>query len=116
MVDEPQLAGRGIDRGAFGILEAVREGFARHRRAAEPRIVGRDRPIGFDANDAARKVAPHVGVVREHTAFDAVEVRVVEAECVGARDVHRAVGRERDAPFDAPFDDHFEVFEAAIVH
>ena len=45
----------------------------------------------------------------------AVEVRVVEAERVGARHVHRAVAREHDAPLDAAFDQHLEVFEAAIV-
>src|SRR6185295_3562744 len=48
VVGYPELAGSGIDRGAFGILEAVRVRFARDGRAAEPRVVLRDRAVGVD--------------------------------------------------------------------
>ena len=103
-----------MQRRAFGILEAVRERLARDRRAAEPWVVVRDSAVGIEANHAAREVAAHVGLERRRV-LGAVEIGVVEAECVGARHVHRAVAREYDAPLDAPLDEHFEVLEAAIV-
>ncbi len=114
VVDDPKLARLGMDRGAFGVLEAVRERLARDRGAAEPRIVRRNRAVGIDAHDAAAEVAADVGVVRE-IVVDAVEVRIVEAERVGAGDEHRAVGREGDAPLHARLGDHLDVLETAIV-
>ncbi len=72
------------------------------------------RAVGIDADDAAREVAAHIGLVRRRV-LRAVEVRVVEAKRIRARHVHRAVAREHDAPLDAAFDEHLEVFEAAIV-
>ena len=72
-------------------------------------------PSRLIADHAAGEVAPHVGVVREHAALDAVEIGVVEAERVGAGDEHRAVGREHDATLDVRLDQDVEVLEPAVV-
>ena len=65
-------------------------------RAAEPRVVLRDRSVAVDAQHAPGEVAADVGVVGE-VVLDAVEIRVVEAEPIGAGDEQRAVAREDDA-------------------
>jgi hypothetical protein len=103
-----------VQRSTFGILEAVRERLARHRRAAEPRVVGRDRAIGIDADDATREVAAHVGLVRRRV-LGAVEIGIVEPKRVGARYIHRAVAREYDAPLDAAFDQRLDTEDLAVV-
>ena len=83
-------------------------------RPAEPRVVFRDRPVAVDADDAAGEVPADVGVVGE-IVLDAVEVRVVEAEAIGAGDEQRAVRRQHDAALAAAVEDDLDVLQAPVV-
>ena len=104
-----------MQRGAFGVLEAVRERLARHGRAAEPRVVLRNRAVGIDPDHTAGEIAARVGLAQEVAALDAVDVGIVEPERVGSRHVHRPVAREHDPPLDVGLDQYLEVLEPAVV-
>src|SRR5262249_38758630 len=95
MVGDPQLAGRGVDRGAFGITQPVSERLARNRRSSKPRIVLRNRAVTIDAEYTPGEVAANVRVVCE-VVLHTVEVRVVETESIGTRDEECAVTRDDD--------------------
>ena len=91
MVDRPQLAGLGVERGALGIFQSMRKGVCRHRGPRQPRVVLRYRSILVDAQHPSGEIAPDIGIVREVAILDAVEIGVVKAETIRAGDEQRAV-------------------------
>src|ERR1700722_1329290 len=112
VLDHPEFARGGIDRGTFGIAMTVGIRFGQHRRLIEERIVLGDRAVFIDAYDAAREIAQDVRV--GDFVVCAVVTRLVETETVGAGDEQGAVRREHDAAIHT-VEQHLHIFEAALI-
>ncbi len=112
MLVHPELAGGGIDRGAFGIAMTVGESFGQDGGLTEKWIVLGDRAIGIDASDAAGKIAKNVRV--GDFVGGRIHFRIVETETVRAGDVERAIGRENNATVPA-VKKNLHVFETLLV-